>query len=277
MTDVSLFVRAYPPVEAPPGPAICLPFQGDQLLLPSADGETPCLPSPANALPVEFAAAPPLYLGTQGGVPCVAYDIKSDAPVPEGWQGFGLRALLSVLPDENGALAGYAAQIVHWARTSRFCPVCGGPTEAKDGDWGRVCAWCGHVRYPQVTPAVLILVYDEARILLAHKPGWGPMHSILAGFVEPGETLEECAARETEEEAGVRVDSVEYQGSQAWPFPHQLMVGFTARYRSGALRPDEMELDGAAWFTVDNLPALPSSISLSRRLIDAWAQAQRPG
>ncbi len=142
----------------------------------------------------------------------------------------------------------------------------------------RRCAQCGHERFPQVSPAVLILVHDGAdRILLAHKPGWGDRYSILAGFVLPGESLEECVQREVEEEVGVRVTDLQYVGSQPWPFPHQLMIGFTARHRSGDIRIDTLELDHAAWFDANALPALPPPLSLSRQMIDAWKQAWQTG
>ena len=139
------------------------------------------------------------------------------------------------------------------------------------GGMGAALPDCQHSRYPQVSPAVLALVHDGAdRVLLAHKPGWGDRYSILAGFVLPGESLEECVRREVQEEVGAEVTDLVYQGSQPWPFPHQLMIGYTARYVSGDLRLDEQELDHAAWFSAAQLPSLPPALSLSRQIIDAW-------
>jgi NAD+ diphosphatase len=148
-----------------------------------------------------------------------------------------------------------------------------GPMER---EWARLCPNCGHQRYPQVSPAVLALVHDGGdRILLAHKPGWGDRYSILAGFTLPGESLEECVYREVEEEVGIEVTDLVYQGSQPWPFPQQLMIGFIARYTRGEIRLDEEELDHAAWFDVHELPSLPPPLSLSRQIIDAWRQSRQ--
>lgn len=150
--------------------------------------------------------------------------------------------------------------------------------EPMQKEWARRCSQCGHTRFPQVSPAVLILVHDGAdRILLAHKPGWGPRYSILAGFVLPGESLEECVQREVDEEAGVQVTDLEYAGSQPWPFPHQLMIGFNAHYAGGDIRIDAEELDHAAWFDARELPPLPPPLSLSRQMIDAWHRTRTQG
>lgn len=124
-----------------------------------------------------------------------------------------------------------------------------------------------------MTPATLILVHDgEDKVLLSHQPGWGEMYSILAGFVLPGESLEECVHREVEEEVGVQVTDLVYYGSQPWPFPHQMMIGFLARYRNGAIEIDVEELDRAEWFDVHDLPPLPPTLSLSRQMLDAWRE-----
>jgi NAD+ diphosphatase len=131
------------------------------------------------------------------------------------------------------------------------------------------------VTYPHVSPCVIVLIHDGEHILLTHKPGWGPMHSIVAGFVEPGESLEECLVREVREEVGAEVDEVRYFHSQPWPFPHQLMIGFFARYIGGEIRPDPSELDVARWFHVDELPAIPPPLSIARRMIDAWVASLR--
>jgi len=143
-------------------------------------------------------------------------------------------------------------------------------------EWSRKCTVCGHERYPQVCPALLILVHDGGDgILMAHKPGWGERYSIFAGFVLPGESLEECVHREVDEEAGVLVGDLEYSGSQPWPFPHQLMIGFRAKYLSGDIRIDQLELDDARWFRTDTMPALPGPLSLSRQMIEAWLAERR--
>ena len=268
------FVRAYPPAAPAPGPALWLPFwKGDVLTRTGAAGEIALWRGSAGETDALGLNAP-LYLGTLGGLPCLAADADPDGELPAGWAATNLRSLFGVVGDSEYSLAGYASQILRWRRSSVFCPVCGHRTEAKAGDWGRVCPECGHVGYPPVSPATLILVEDGPKVLLAQKPGWGTRWSILAGFVEPGESLEECVRREVREEVGVEVGATAYAGSQPWPFPHQIMVGFTARYLSGELTPDGVELERAAWFTRGTLPDLPPPVSLSRQMIDAWAKGR---
>ena len=266
------FLRAYPPAMPPPGPALWLPFyKGDVLTHAGTDGAVSLYRGTAGNLDTLRLNAP-LYLGTLDGLPCLAAEADLDSDLPDGWTATNLRGLFGKLSDAEYSLAGYASQILFWRPTSGFCPACGGRTEAKEGDWGRKCPECGHVGYPPVSPATLILVEDGPRLLLAQKPGWGTRWSILAGFVEPGESLEECVRREVEEEVGVKVGNVTYAGSQPWPFPHQVMVGFIAEYVSGELMPDGTELERAAWFTRETLPDLPPPVSLSRQMIDAWTE-----
>lgn len=274
--SVSRFVRAYPPA-APPldAAAIWLLFRNDELLV-QGDQARLGFPRGDAAAGLGSGDEPPLFLGTLDGVPCFACEVADAAQLADGaWRSLGLRALFGQVDDAEYGLAGYAAQLLHWRRISRFCSVCGQPTVAEENTWGRRCIGCGHTTYPHVSPAVLVLVHDEAgRILLARKPGWGRRYSILAGFVEPGESLEECARREVYEEVGVLLDEPIYVGSQPWPFPHQIMVGFTARWAGGDIRIDTSELDTAAWFDAHALPDLPPPLSLSRQMIDAWREAQ---
>lgn len=267
------FLRAYPPQLPSHGPAMCFVFRGHDLLV-MLQSERGCIPL-AQDLPPHLQPVDALFLGTVEGVDCIAAEIGDDVEVPETLTFIGLRSLFGEVSEQEFMLAGYASQILYWKKTSKFCPVCGHLTEAGNRDWGRHCPQCGHTGYPRVSPAVLILVYDDdGRILLASKPGWGDRHSILAGFVEPGETLEECVARETLEEVSLTVSDFAYDGSQSWPFPHQLMVGFTCRYVAGDIRLDEDELNHAAWYTPDDLPPLPPSVSLSRQMIDRWLTGQ---
>ncbi len=271
----STLVRAYPPASAPPGPALWL-LMRDGALLVRRDGDGAALIESEDDPRGPSASGTPLYLGTLGGRHCLADDLGTDAPTPDGTEVMPLRSLFGALPEAQYLLAGYASQVLYWRRTSGFCPVCGHATEARDGDWGRRCPHCGHVAYPHLSPAVLILVHDDAgRILLGHKPGWGTRYSILAGFVEPGESLEDCVRREVREEVDVDVAGPVYAGSQPWPYPHQLMIGFTARYTGGEVRADAEELDDARWFTADALPDLPPPVSLSRQMIDTWLAGRR--
>ena len=263
------FIRAYPPAQAAPGPAFWLPFlKGEPLA--RTEGETIRLHQGDRESVAMLDLSEPLYLGTLGGVPCLAAEADPDADIPAGWAVTSLRTLFGSVSDPEYLLAGYASQILYWRRTSGFCPVCGHRTEARGGDWGRCCPNCGHAAYPHISPATLILIHDGPRLLLAQKPGWETRYSILAGFVEPNESLEDCVRRETREEVGLEITDLAYAGSQPWPYPHQLMVGFTARYAGGEIVIDAAELERAAWFDVGSLPDLPPPVSLSRQMIDAW-------
>ena len=273
-TSSDAFLRAYPPVQPAPGPALWLPFRRGELLVHATDDGTIRLHHGLSSSVEALGLNTPLYLGTLGGTPCLAAEADPDCDLPDGWASVSLRDLFGRVSDAQYSLAGYASQVLYWRRTSVFCPVCGHRTEAKEGDWGRRCPECGHVGYPHLSPATLILVQDGPRLLLAQKPGWGTRWSILAGFVEPGESLEECVRREVKEEVGIDVDTLAYAGSQPWPFPHQLMVGFTAQYAGGEVQAEAAELERAAWFTRDALPDLPPPVSLSRQMIDAWAQGE---
>ena len=218
-----------------------------------------------------FAAPGTLhYLGDLDGRACVAASLAPDVALPPGWKASGLRALFFRLPDPLVALAGRALQIVEWDATHRFCGRCGTATVARAGERAKECPACGLVAYPRVSPAMMALVIKDREILLARAPRFpGAMYSALAGFVEPGETIEDCVRREVREEVGIDVDRIEYFASQSWPFPHSLMIAFTAHYAGGELRPDPAEIADARWFALDALPDLPSPMSIARRLIDS--------
>lgn len=242
--------------------------------VPGDDGSATLLSGTVgDPLPFAEAGAAVLYLGNLDGAACLAYRAEETAVAEADRKATSVRNLFGVLPEAEYTLVGYALHLLNWQEISRFCPKCGGATEATPNAWAATCTACGYCAYPVVSPAVLMLVHDGGnRILLSHKPGWGDRWSILAGFVEPGETMEGCVARETQEEVGLRVTDIEYHGSQPWPYPHQMMIGFMARATDpdAALTVDELELDGAKWFDADDLPGLPGKLSLSRQLIDTW-------
>jgi NAD+ diphosphatase len=215
------------------------------------------------------------YLGRLGDRHCFSAEVPPDRDAPAGWRWSDLRSLHGRLDDALYALAGRAVQIVDWDRTHAFCGVCGTPTVARRTERSRECPACGHTAYPRLAPAVMALVKrgpDE--ILLARSPRFPPgMFSALAGFAEPGETLEQCLHREVLEEVGIRVTNLSYFASQPWPFPHSLMIAFTCEWASGTLAPDGVEIESANWFKIDGLPELPRPISIARRLIDATVAA----
>jgi NAD+ diphosphatase len=218
-----------------------------------------------------------LYLGRLAGADCWAAEAPAEAGAPPpglAWE--GLRTLFSVLEDAHFALAGRAVQLLDWDRSHRYCGRCGTPTEDKAGERARICPACRLTAYPKLSPAVMALVRREGEILLGRSPHFPPgMYSALAGFVEPGETLEQCLAREVEEEVGVRVSRIRYFASQPWPFPNSLMIAFVCDWLSGEIRPQAGEIEAAAWFNVLQLPKLPSKISIARRLIDSVVAEMR--
>jgi NAD+ diphosphatase len=214
-----------------------------------------------------IATSDRIYLGRHEDCDCYA---ARALEVPEE-KPRSLRGLLFELDEVWASIAGRGAQLLAFHETHRFCGRCGGPTDASATEHSRRCEPCRLSVYPRVSPAVIVLVTRGDTCLLARPAGRAvPFHSTLAGFVEPGETLEECVRREIREEVGIEVDELRYFGSQPWPFPHSLIVGFFAKYAGGELTPDPSEVEDARWFTRDALPVIPPPISISRRLIDTW-------
>jgi NAD+ diphosphatase len=216
-----------------------------------------------------------VFLGTLAGRHCWAVDADEHraAEDHEAADGFvDLHSLWSRVDDVTWTLAGRAVQLVEWTRTHRYCGRCAMPTEPAPGERARRCAACGLLAFPRLAPAVITLVErDDGAALLARNRNWPPgFYSCLAGFVEPGETIEDAVRREVREEVGVEVDDLAYRSSQPWPFPHSLMIGFSARWVRGDIVCDETEIAEAAWFRPDELPGVPPPMSIARRLIDDW-------
>jgi NAD+ diphosphatase len=210
-----------------------------------------------------------IYLGRLDGRPCFAMVLATEPETPPGFDFSGLRELFGRLDEPIHGLAGRAFQIVEWYLHHAYCGRCGTPTELVARERARGCPKCGATYFPRINPAVIMLVEREGRMLLArNKLFRGPFYSCLAGFVEPGEALEEAVAREVLEEVGIEIEGISYFASQPWPFPSQLMVGFTARYRSGEIKVEDSEILDAAWFEPVDLPQLPGRFSLARHLID---------
>ena len=208
---------------------------------------------------------------------CYAAGLAAEAEPPAGMAFEGLRRLWGRLDEEVWKLAGKAVQIVEWERNHRFCGRCGSRTERQPAELSRTCPVCGLQQFPRISPAVIVRVERGDQILLARSPHFAPgVYSTLAGFVEPGESLEETVRREIKEEVGIAVTNLRYFGSQPWPFPHSLTIGFVADYESGEITPQEGEIEDARWFTVDDLPGLPSKYSIARALIEEFID-QRKG
>lgn len=210
------------------------------------------------------------FLGLLDGVDCFAAELADSGDVSNPWVLKSLRDLFFGQLDEDLVwIAGRANQLVDWNRSHRFCGQCGRPTEDAREERAKVCPSCRLVNYPRVSPAVIVAVIRDDQLLLANnvrfKPGY---YSVLAGFVEPGENLEDCVAREIREEVGLSVANIRYFASQPWPFPNSLMAAFLADYAGGEIKTNPAELRAAGWFTADNLPSIPPRITIARQLID---------
>jgi NAD+ diphosphatase len=215
--------------------------------------------------------ADPLFLGMLGTTACWTLEVPADGPDPSDGAFMDLRALYGRLPDVQWNVAGRAVQLVDWARSHRFCGRCGTPTAQSPGERAMKCPQCGLQAFPRLAPAIITLVSRGDEVLLARGRLFPvPMYSCIAGFVEPGESLEQAVHREVREEVGVLIKNVRYVGSQPWPFPHSLMLGFYADWAEGDIVIDESEIVDAQWFTTDNLPMIPPGISIARTLIDGW-------
>jgi NAD+ diphosphatase len=216
------------------------------------------------------------YLGRAGAIHTYAVELDKDVEPPKEMRLSGLRGLYGLLDEEMFWLAARAVQIVAWDRTHQFCGQCGQRTIPHERDRARVCPVCGLQSFPRLSPAIIVLVERGRQLLLARSARFPKgRYSVIAGFVEPGETLEEAVARELQEEVSIAVENIHYFGSQPWPFPNSLMLGFTADYAHGEICIDDDEIEEAGWFSPDNLPDLPEGISISRKLIDWFLDKQK--
>jgi NAD+ diphosphatase len=268
--SVKTLTATHPEPEFIPGkPAYWIVVQGQKVLV---------IPGPVfSAVMVREPASEGLvtegflYLGMRGQVPCYATELAHNAILPGGWSLFGARELFGKVPDEEVALAAYAIRILDYDRSTRFCGRCGRKTRALRTERARLCTDCNRIVYPRICPAIIVLVRKGDTILLARSSRFvAGQFSVIAGFVEPGENLEEAVHREVREEVGLTVANIRYFGSEPWPFPDSLMIGFVADHAGGEIVVDNNEIESAAWFGRDNLPLLPSSMSIARALIDAW-------
>jgi len=195
-------------------------------------------------------------------------EVPQGTEPPGGMEFASRRHLLDILGEENFAPAGMAYHYMDWTRKTLFCGKCGNPMEDSSHERARLCPCCGHTVYPVISPAIIVAVEREGRILLGRSSHFPKgRYSVLAGFVEPGESLEEAVRREVLEEVSVEVDHIAYFGSQPWPFPHSIMLGFTARWKSGEIIIDNNEIEDAGWYSPDEIPNIPPTRSISGKLI----------
>jgi NAD+ diphosphatase len=253
-------------------------FQADKLIV-RQEGERAVVPVLSSPAELGLQAIRTVYLGQleEAGelTDCYAAEGDPEARLPEGLTAESLRTLYPLLDESLMAVAGRAVQLVAFDRTNQFCGECGGRMIDQAHERAKRCLKCGLISYPRLSPAIIIAVTrrieGKLQILLGrnHRFPVG-RYSVLAGYVEPGESLEECAAREVCEEVGIDIDNIRYFGSQPWPFPNSLMIGFTAEYAAGDIILEESELADARWFGVDQLPSIPPPFTIARRLIDGY-------
>lgn len=241
-------------------------FYKDQLLLQKED----------DRFSVPFGIEPPVSVLSQFPVEMADETLAMAAILAEppilkdSYEMIALRASYDFLPEDLYKKAGKVHQLIHWDLHSRYCPVCGTSTMHVDLIMKK-CPACHYEIFPSVSPAVLVLIRKEDELLLVHARNFkGSFYGLVAGFLETGETLEQCVRREVYEETSLQIKNITYFGNETWPYPSQLMIGFIADYESGEIRLQEEELSDGAFFRRDNLPELPRKLSLARRMIDWW-------
>jgi NAD+ diphosphatase len=248
-------------------------FKGSLLVHLEPDG--PMLPFIRQPEDLGYQALEQIYLGRFNEDHCYGALLADPGQIPEGMGFQDIRFLYGRLSSDFFPIAFRALHLLDWSQKNRFCGRCGGPMKTQSGFSAKECSDCGNVAFPKISPAVIVLVEREDQVLLARSPRFkDSFYSVLAGFVEPGETLEEVVVREVREETGIEVKDLHYFGSQPWPFPDSLMIGFTARYAGGEIRVDGNEILEARWFPFDQLPRIPGKISIARALID-WFVAKK--
>lgn len=245
-------------------PALLFLFLGNQIVVNAAETIPEC---PAEDVRLDDS----IYLGTWGQQACYVARISEETALPEGWTLTDIRPLHGTLTAELYALIGHALQILTWSKNHQFCSKCGAPATPHVKDRAMVCTACGFMNFPRISPSIIVAVTKGQEILMARSPHFpAGLFSVLAGFLEPGETLEQCVAREVREESGIEIENIQYVTSQPWPFPHSIMIGFTADYAGGEIKIDPDEIEDAGWFTPETMPEIPSQSTIARWLIDGY-------
>jgi NAD+ diphosphatase len=268
--------RTFVPDPAPQNsqtqPAWWFAFVGSQLLV-HTEAAANQIPYCLNLAELGLTPVRTQFLGRLADQPCYSAELPKETIVPPGMALIGLRDLYGTIDEDWYALSGRAIQIVDWDRTHQYCGQCATPTIQLINERAKRCPQCRLVNYPRISPAMIVLISRGEELLLARAPRFPPgMYGLIAGFVEPGESLEETVIREVYEEVGITVKEIRYFSSQPWAFPNSLMIGFTASYAGGELTIDPQELETAAWFHKHNLPRLPPKPSIARRLIDWFVE-----
>ncbi|WP_454782643.1 NAD(+) diphosphatase [Legionella sp. WA2022007384] len=249
-------------------PAFWFIFHGEDILL-----QNHSIPKFFSLSALNLLIERQIYLGTYGSTPCFAVQIHEQPKILSKDTTFQhIRQAHELLGDEDlFLLVSKAKQLLHWDKSTQFCGYCGHQTQYSTKERAKVCSECNSLIFPQIAPAMLALIWRGDELLLARSPHFMPgIYSLLAGFVEPGETLEHTVIREVKEEVGLTIKNLDYFSSQPWPFQSNLMLGFIAEYDSGEIQIDAAEIEDAQWFSIKKLPQLPKPISLSRQMIDKY-------
>ncbi|HUL38243.1 MAG TPA: NAD(+) diphosphatase [Thermodesulfobacteriota bacterium] len=274
MVEKKKFISGIVPPQELTGPVWWFAFQENKLLIyeePSGVN----LPLLVDFSELGLTLLSKHYLGSMDDRHCYGVEVPEGTIPPAGMTFEGLRQLYGRLDEDLFWIAGRAVQIIDWDRTHHFCGRCGSAVRTKSTERAKECPQCGLLHFPRLAPAIIVLVERGGKLLLARSRHFMPgMFSVLAGFVEPGESLEEAVVREVREEVGIDIKDIKYFGSQPWPFPHSLMIGFTATYAGGEIIIDDTEIEEAGWFTTDSLPRIPGKISIARKLIE-WFLARQ--
>ena len=253
-------------------------FINDRCVLVKRRRDISWIPSGDDIAGFGFDLRQAHFIGSWNGHFCYACALPENPGRIDPLQAISLRDAFTRCSASEVQAIIIAKQILTWDTNFRFCGRCGEPTAESASERAKVCTSCGLTNYPRLSPSVIVSVVRDEHILLARSERFPDgMYSVLAGFVEPGETLEACIQREVREEVGIEVHNIRYFGSQNWPFPHSLMIAFTADYLSGEISIDNDEIVDARWFTERDLPALPGSYSIARELIDHFCTNARYG
>ncbi len=261
----------------PDNNALLFAFKNYEILLVKTSKNNFTLPTIKNFenSPVQFNSLE--FIGKFHDKNCFNINFNTNIELPEYFTFENIRSTFNIFDFDHFQVIGYAYHLGRWDIDTKYCGKCGNKTERAPDEKAKKCTSCDHIIYPKISPAIIVAILKNDDILLASNNRFKKnLYSILAGFVDPGESLEECVHREVMEEVGIRIKNIRYYDSQPWPFPDSLMVGFFADYYSGQIKVNDEELSDAAWFNRKNMPELPASFSIARRMINSYVEKNYP-